>query len=68
MFGKLFKHKHKWQTRGVNKWGLVTYRYCLKCGETQERINKPYEDELFVKCNPIPRLDNQFDKNNNLII
>ena len=68
MFSRFFKHKHKWQTRGVNKWGLTTYRFCLKCGERQERINKSNEEDKFIKCNPIPHLDEQFDKDNNYII
>lgn len=65
---KFFKHKHKWQTRGVNKWYITTYRVCLKCGERQERVNKSYEKDKFKKCEPIPHLDNQFDSKGNYII
>ena len=62
-----FKHKHKWQTRGINRYGIDTYRICIKCKESQHRINKSYESELWEKCEPITELDNQFDKNNNFI-
>ena len=61
------KHKHKWQTRGCNRYGIETYRICLKCRETQERINKSYETEMWAKCNPIKDLDNQFDENDKFI-
>ena len=64
----LFPHRHKWQTRGQNRWGLPTYRLCLKCRETQCRVNKSYENESWEKCDPIIELDNQFDENDNLKI
>ena len=64
---KLFPHRHKWQIRGRNRYGTPTYRFCLKCRKAQERVNNPFEDDKFEYCEPIPELDNQFDKNNNYI-
>lgn len=61
------KHKHKWQIRGRNRWGLETYRVCTKCGEAQERVNKPNQFDLFLKCERIKELDAQFDENNQYI-
>ena len=62
--GWLLKHKHKWQIRGRNRYGLPTYRMCLKCREPQKRINKSHEHEKWEKCNPIKELDNQFNEKN----
>jgi hypothetical protein len=59
--------KHKWQTRGRNRYGITTYRLCLKCRETQERVNNLGEPEKFDKCKPNQWLDAQFDKNDNYI-
>lgn len=64
---RFFKHRHKWQIRGINRYGTTTYRVCLKCRECQARINKPFEPDLFEKCVPIEYLDNQFDENDNYI-
>ena len=64
----IFSHRHKWQTRGQNKWGLPTYRICLKCRETQKRVNKSHESERWEKCDSIESLDKQFDENDNLKI
>jgi len=64
---RCFPHKHKWQTRGVNRYGTTTYRLCLKCRQTQQRVNKSYETERFEDCNPIPDLDAQFDEHDNFI-
>lgn len=58
----IFRHKHKWQIRGVNRWGITTYRVCLKCGQAQERVNLSFEEkDRFANCDRIPELDNQFD-------
>lgn len=67
MFVKLrltnfFKHCHKWQDRGQNPWGKITYRVCLKCGQAQ--CWEGMSDGVFVDCERIPELDNQFDSNN----
>lgn len=62
-----FRHNHKWQTRGVNRYGLVTYRVCLKCGQAEERVNQPGEDDKFSTCERMPELDNQFDEKGNYI-
>lgn len=67
LFNKLFSHKHKWQIRGVNRYGISTYKICLKCRETYERANKSNETEMWIKCDPIPELDNQFDSNDKFI-
>lgn len=64
---KIFPHIHKWQQRGVNRYGTTTYKVCTKCGESQKRVNKSYEDDKFEVCSPIIDLDNQFDKNNKYI-
>ena len=58
---------HKWQSRGQNGYGITTYKVCLKCREPQQRINNLGESDKFVKCNPIPFLDSQFDKNDKYI-
>ena len=63
----LFKHSHKWQIRGRNKYGGETYRICLKCRETYQRVNNPWENERWEQCEPILNLDAQFDKNDNYI-
>lgn len=63
----IFKHRHKWQTRGVNRFGTDTYRICLKCRVTQQRTNKPFKPDLWTDCDPIPELDNQFDGNDQYI-
>ena len=62
-----FPHKHKWQKRGVNRYGTETYRMCLKCRETQKRVNNINERDRFENCEPIPDLDAQFDKDDNYI-
>lgn len=67
MFKNLLKHKHKWQTRGINRYGTTTYRVCLKCRKCQKRVNKSYERDKFEDCEPIDDLDSQFDKNDNYI-
>ena len=57
--------RHKWQTRGINRYGGATYRMCLKCRIRQVRVNKSYEDERWEESDPIPELDDQFDENDN---
>jgi len=66
---KLFKrfHKHKWQTRGQNRWGSATYRVCLSCRVRQKRVNNSWEDERWEDCAPIGYLDEQFDEFDNFI-
>jgi hypothetical protein len=56
---RIFKHKHKWEIRGVNPWGLPTYKVCLRCGVAQERINKPFEKEEWRECKRVKELDEQ---------
>jgi hypothetical protein len=63
----LFEHRHKWQTRSVNSFGNPMYRICLKCRETQHRVNLAFEPEKWEKCEPIKEFDNQFDENDNYI-
>jgi len=58
---------HKWQSRGQNGYGTTTYRVCLKCREPQQRVNNLGEPDKFIKCEPIPHLDSQFDKNDKFI-
>lgn len=67
VIARLFPHRHKWQQRGVNKYGATTYRMCLKCRETQQRVNKSNEPDRFEKCKPIIDLDAQFDENDEYI-
>ena len=64
----LFKHRHKWQNRGQNRYGGITYRLCLKCRESQHRVNKVNESERWEKCEPVPYLDAQFDINDKYIM
>jgi len=59
--------KHKWQSRGQNRYGTITYRVCLKCREPQQRVNNLGEPDKFEKCEPNDYLDNQFDENDNYI-
>ena len=60
---KLFSHNHKWQIRGQNSFGLPTYRICLKCRETQERLDR----DNWVKCYPMHSLDILFDEKDDFI-
>lgn len=60
-------HKHKWQARGQNRYGVTTYRMCLTCRERQKRVNKSFEEERWETCDPIPDLDAQFDENDRYI-
>jgi hypothetical protein len=62
-----FEHKHKWQVRGRNRYGIETYRICLNCRKTYKRVNKSYEQDRWEECDPIPDLDSQFDKNDEFI-
>lgn len=64
---RFFEHRHKWQARGRNRYGVRTYRMCLKCRERQKRVNKINEEERWETCEPIPELDAQFDENDNYI-
>lgn len=64
----LFQHKHYWQARGVNRYGLETYRVCLKCKKAYVRINKPGFPEKWEQCDRIKELDDQFDDKGNYII
>ena len=64
---RFFPHKHKWQIRGQNRYGGATYRICLKCRETYQRVNNSWEDEKWEQCEPIPDLDAQFDSNDRFI-
>lgn len=67
VMGRFFSHKHKWQIRGRNRYGVETYRICLKCRKTYQRVNKSWEDERWEQCEPIPDLDAQFDSNDRFI-
>jgi hypothetical protein len=58
---------HKWQTRGVNRYGLETYRVCTKCNRAEGRVNESYEPDKFEQCEHEPNLDAQFDENNQYI-
>ncbi len=64
---RFLPHKHKWQIRGRNRYGVATYRICLKCRETFERVNEFYEEERWEKCEPIAELDSQFDSNDRYV-
>lgn len=64
---RFFKHKHKFQVRGVNRFGTPTYQVCLKCRKSFERVNKSYEKEKWQECEKILELDKQFDKNDRYI-
>lgn len=64
---RFFPHKHKWQIRGRNRYGGATYRICLKCRETYQRVNNSWEDERWQQCEAIPDLDAQFDSNDRFI-
>jgi len=64
----LFKHNHKWQTRGVNRWNTPTYRVCLKCGEAQQRVNDLGHPDKFEQCSRNAYLDDQFDEKGNYIL
>lgn len=64
---RLFPHKHKWQVRGRNRFGSPTYRICLKCRKTYQRVNKSWEDERWEECEAIDDLDSQFDSKDKFI-
>ncbi len=59
---RLFKHRHNWQERGINRYGVTTYRMCLKCRQTEKRRGNE-----FVFCQPIKELDLQFNVNDKYI-
>lgn len=61
---RLLTHRHEWQTRGINKYGAPTYRICLRCRESQRLVSMTGE---FEKCDPVPFLDAQFDKDDKYI-
>lgn len=63
LFLKVFPHQHTWQVRGVNRYGLETYKICLTCRKTYKRVNKSWESARWEECEPIAELDNQFDQN-----
>lgn len=65
---KLFPHNHKWQRRGVNQYGITTYRMCLRCRNTESLVNESNEPEKFIPCEPVLELDNQFDENDEYIL
>ena len=67
VMARFFSHKHKWQIRGRNRYGGETYRICLKCRKTYQRVNDSWEDEIWQECEPIPYLDSQFDTNDKFI-
>jgi hypothetical protein len=64
---RFFPHKHKWQIRGINRYGGETYKICLKCRKTFQRVNNFWETERWEECKPIAELDNQFDSNDRFI-
>ena len=67
-FEKLFnvKGNHFWQTRARNRYGLSTYKVCLKCGKAKQR-NDINQSPAFIDCERLKEFDDQFDKNNNYI-
>ena len=67
IFDRFSVHNHKWQSRGINRYGGITYRVCLKCRKAQKRVNKISEDEKWEYCDSMPELDSQFDENDNYI-
>lgn len=67
LFKRNYSCNHKWQTRGINRYGITTYQVCLKCREAQQRVNNLGELSKFEKCENIPFLDNQFDEKDKYI-
>jgi hypothetical protein len=63
----LFKHRHIFQDRAINTFGIPTYRVCLKCRKSYQRINKPHEIDKWEQCEPLEKFDSQFDKKDNYI-
>jgi len=63
----LFKHKHKFQVRGRNRYGVATYKICLKCRKAFERVNESLDSEVWKECSPINHLDAQFNENDKFI-
>lgn len=61
------KHSHKWQVRGENRFGLPTYRLCLKCRISQQRVNNIGQPDMWDICEPKKYLDSQFDSNDKYI-
>lgn len=64
---RLFQHRHRFQDRGQNRYGGITYKVCLKCRKSYIRVNSIGEPEKWEECDPIPELDNQFDENDKFI-
>lgn len=67
IIAKIFKHRHKWQVRGVNRYGSPTYKICLKCRKTCARVNQPFTKEVWQECTPNVELDSQFDNQDRYI-
>lgn len=59
------KRCHKWQTRGVNRYGIATYRVCLKCGKREQWYGGI--NGSFNECERTLDLDSQFDEKGNLL-
>lgn len=68
MIDNPFKHRHKWQDRGYNRWGVPTYRICLKCRIRQQVTSGPWEPRKWEVCDPIPELDNVYNEKDELTI
>ncbi len=62
---RLFKHRHKWQTRARSRYGNPTYQVCIKCGEARQWLGGINGD--WVLSVRLEEFDNQFDENNKYI-
>lgn len=60
---------HKWQGRGENRYGVTTYRMCLRCRKRQKvkSFDVPNWKAEWEDCEPMTELDEQFDENDNYI-
>ena len=64
IYRQIFKHKHEWQTRAVNRYGLTAYRVCLKCSQPQELTGEQWKNgyckSIYANCKNIPEFDKDF--------
>jgi|TARA_R110001606_G_scaffold377980_1_gene537441 hypothetical protein len=65
VIGRFANHRHKWQKRGVSRYGNTTYRVCLKCRKSQSWEGGI--DGKFVYCDRIKELDEQFNEKDKYI-
>jgi hypothetical protein len=61
----IFKHKHKWQSRAINRYGMTTYRVCLKCGRAEcishDEWKNGFLQTIYERCERMSEFDSEYD-------